>query len=763
MKEFSALTQREWPLAHVQQSNRAGIWHGSLALIVVGFLILGGLYSVVNPLFESPDEVWHYEYVRWLVEGNGLPTPEAVGSAPWHQEGSQPPLYYIIAAALTKSIPTTNATEVIRYNPHAAVGLAEAFGNKNMIVHSNADAWPWSGVALSAHLVRFFSLVLGVVTVGATFGTARLIFPGMLPLAPLAAALVAFNPQFLFLSASVNNDNLVICLSAAGIWLLTYMLSQRRTPSTVQLLCLGALVGTAAISKLSGLALAGLAGLTLLYLAYRKRSFRNLVRWGAIVGLAALLVGGWWYVRNWRLFGDPLALQAMFDILPRRVAPPTVAELIARTQGIWRSVWAVFGWFNVLADNWLYSFYTVLSLAGAIGLLIVWPVRMLLAAKKTSEDTQVRPAHTWAHLALLVIWIVVIFLALLQWAQMRYPQGRLLFPAISAFAILMSFGLNGWVSRRLQGALTVALVLVLVILAALVPWRWISPAYDPPMLVSKTVAVADTVNANFDDRIQLSRYELDSTQLRSGEVLSLALHWQALAPLTRDYSVFVHLTDDNGILQMQRDSHPGAGALPTSGWTPDRLIVDQHQLLIPTNIMTPARLRLDVGLYDFETQTRLALGDTDYLTLGYITLLPRESESNLPNSVFINFDDQIALIGYEFSNQVMQPGDVLEITLWWEALSEPMMDYVVFTHLTLPGDAVWAQHDGMPQGGGAPTSSWQAGQSIEDPHHLTLPDHMPAGVYVVEIGLYDPKTFDRLKVNFSNNEISLGQVKVVAP
>ena len=99
-----------------------------LVLLLAAYLMMAVTYSVVNPLFESPDEIWHYEYVRWLAEGNGLPEPEDVGHAPWHQEGSQPPLYYLTAAALTALIPTDDAAEVIRYNPHAAVGQADAFG-----------------------------------------------------------------------------------------------------------------------------------------------------------------------------------------------------------------------------------------------------------------------------------------------------------------------------------------------------------------------------------------------------------------------------------------------------------------------------------------------------------------------------------------------------------------------------------------------------------------------------------------------------------
>jgi hypothetical protein len=89
-----------------------------LTLLVAAYLALAVMYSAVTPLFESPDEVWHYEYIRWLAAGKGLAAPEDVGVAPWAQEGSQPPLYYLLGAAVTAFIPTDNADAVIRYNAH---------------------------------------------------------------------------------------------------------------------------------------------------------------------------------------------------------------------------------------------------------------------------------------------------------------------------------------------------------------------------------------------------------------------------------------------------------------------------------------------------------------------------------------------------------------------------------------------------------------------------------------------------------------------
>src|SRR6478735_9642360 len=96
-------------------------WH--LPVIVALFVLIAGVYSVVTPLFEAPDEVWHYGYVYWVAGGNGLAAPDGRdGLALWAQEGSQPPLYYLLTGLLTRPLPAGDWAASVRYNPHAAVG-----------------------------------------------------------------------------------------------------------------------------------------------------------------------------------------------------------------------------------------------------------------------------------------------------------------------------------------------------------------------------------------------------------------------------------------------------------------------------------------------------------------------------------------------------------------------------------------------------------------------------------------------------------------
>jgi hypothetical protein len=65
-----------------------------LTAIVTGFVLLAFWYSLLIPPFETPDELYHYAFVRHLAQGNPLPVQADTSTGPWEQEGSQAPLYY---------------------------------------------------------------------------------------------------------------------------------------------------------------------------------------------------------------------------------------------------------------------------------------------------------------------------------------------------------------------------------------------------------------------------------------------------------------------------------------------------------------------------------------------------------------------------------------------------------------------------------------------------------------------------------------------
>ena len=128
-----------------------------------------------------------------------------------------------------------------------------------------------------------------------------------------------------FITSSVNNDALVIMLSAIALWLMVRIIlsltpdlrsvgrnadipvgnSERAVTDRRyyrQYVLLGVVLGLASLSKASALGLLPLAAVTGAAVAWRKRSWKELLLAGVLIGAPLLLIGGWWYYRNWQLY-----------------------------------------------------------------------------------------------------------------------------------------------------------------------------------------------------------------------------------------------------------------------------------------------------------------------------------------------------------------------------------------------------------------------------------------------------------------------------
>mgnify|MGYP005848135395 CR=1 FL=1 len=283
------------------------------------FLLLASLYSIVTPIFEASDELFHFPYVLHVARTSSLPVQEAGRRSLWAQEGSQPPLYYLLSALLVAPLNTDDFADVYRLNPHSAIGVPLSHGNKNMVIHTEQESFPWRGTVLAVHLVRFFSVLLGVGTVVLTGLLARRIGMGVKETV-LALSLVAFNPMFLFITGSVNNDNLAAFLGAVTILLLMKAFQEGFAPSRA--LIIGFFLGLAALTKLSLLTLLPMAFLGLLWeVKQRKRPLGQGLRPLALMSLPPVFIAGWWYLRNWILYKDFTGLSAMLTIAGERPSP----------------------------------------------------------------------------------------------------------------------------------------------------------------------------------------------------------------------------------------------------------------------------------------------------------------------------------------------------------------------------------------------------------------------------------------------------------
>ena len=193
-----------------------------LTLIVLLYLLAGPDVCLHHPcFFEASDELWHYPMVHHLADGNPLPvqTYDPAEAGPWKQEASQPPLYYYVGAALTFWVDRSDFDSARSLNPHVDTGILTTDGNINLVA-LNPSAGQFSGTLLAVKIIRVFSVGLGALTVLLTYVIASRVTPNRSDIPLVAAGLNAFTPMFVFISGSVNNDNLAIPLASLGLVLL---------------------------------------------------------------------------------------------------------------------------------------------------------------------------------------------------------------------------------------------------------------------------------------------------------------------------------------------------------------------------------------------------------------------------------------------------------------------------------------------------------------------------------------------------------------
>jgi hypothetical protein len=114
----------------------------------------------------------------------------------------------------------------------------------------------------------------------------------------------------------------------------------------------------------------------------------------------------------------------------------------------------------------------------------------------------------------------------------------------------------------------------------------------------------------FGDVARLLSFEATHVTISAGETISFSLLWEAISTPTFDYTVFVHLLDENDNIVAGHDTQPVAGRYPTSIWTPGERILDHHMLPTPDSL-APGQYRLAIGLYDQLTGKRLPLNFAD--------------------------------------------------------------------------------------------------------------------------------------------------------
>jgi 4-amino-4-deoxy-L-arabinose transferase-like glycosyltransferase len=740
------------------QTNKSPL----LAVIVSIYVVLACLYSVVVPLFEASDELWHYPMVDYISNTAQLPVQDAAAQQAWRQEGSQPPLYYMLAAVINLPFETSNLEAIRRQNPHADIGLQRPDQNINMIVHrANLEAFPWQGATLAVHVVRLFSVILGAVTIIVTYRLGQALFPDQPVIAIGAALFNACLPMFLFVSGSVNNDNLSNLVGNLLTLMIVRLLLKRERIAYRTYAYLGIVTGIGLLAKLNIGFFIPIIAFSLFVIALRTRDWKPFVIGGVISGALTIAIAGWWYIRNVQLYGDPTGLNVFLDIVGRRAIPATLPQLWAERASFTQAFWGYFGGMNVPMPQWIYHVFDGIALFALASLLVGVIVRV---TKRDFSRELLLPR------AITVLWIAITFVSYLRWtAETPASQGRLMFGALSSILIWFTVGITWWLPRRAK-AVTVSMVgLYFFGVALWAPFGVIAPAYARPDRIADRDAIA--IFSDVDGRgIALQHAEILTPQVMPGEYVLINTEWHVARAVNRDWSLFVHLVSPDNVIIAQRDVYPAMGLIATSDLNTRFAWENPIAVFVPQNAYSPMTLTVKIGWYHLPTGERLRLDDdSELFTLGAVELDAPSSALSVPNPTFVNLGGQFALVGYTLSDLSPQVGGETTLTLYWQALQAITTDYTVFAHIIDPlTTTIFAGSDSQPVQGTRPTTTWQVGEIIEDVHFLNVSADAIPNIYELEIGAYTQTEsgFTRLRVitadgGMANDYEYLTRVRIV--
>jgi hypothetical protein len=355
-----------------------------LQLAAALFVVCATAYAWGTPFGQAPDERSHFAYVQLIAQHLQLPVTTA--------ERQQPPLYYLIGAAL--------------YKLTGSIGVLQGL-----------------------------SIVCGAATVLVIGLCARELWPSHPNRWVLAALLAAALPQFQFISASVSNDAISV-LAAAVVTLLMIRIVVR--PPDVRLpWAIGIGFGAVLLAKETVYFLLVVTVVMLIKFWPRRHWMPALL---PIIALPTLLAG-WWFLRNLTTFGSLLP-----PLTPLYTDSPLKLTDLSLAHDWWsltfRSFFAVFGNMSTQVEPDGNQLVYRLLQAGTV--LIVVAGLMAAALRWRSWSTRAR----WVAAACVAVPLIALIQMAVSSISVDYQaQGRYLFVAVPLLALGTVFAVSAMAGR----------------------------------------------------------------------------------------------------------------------------------------------------------------------------------------------------------------------------------------------------------------------------------------------------------------------------
>jgi hypothetical protein len=542
--------------------------------------------------------------------------------------------------------------------------------------------------------LRAMSAFLGVGLVAVTYGLSRRILDHRREmLAILAAIFVAINPALIYYSQEARMYELMAFLAALSTLLLIALLQKRRRRAVI------ALGYTACVA----------AGLYTHYFFPVVLVVQFLIV--VIMVLPALLRRS----ESWKTPRIQAGLIWLGAIVVAMLIYAPWLPIFWRQAGGRESARGLILTFFADSNLWL-SFGSTLALVDALFPLMAFGILLLLGLLALWN----RPRRAILISALLLGILVPL---LLMWAVGTTQPSfyKFMLMAIPPLSLLAALGI--WLGWQEIGSKAFNLFrkLLVILLVATVVWGagrslW-NMYYDPAY-------------ARADYRAMAERIAVEAHP-NAGVILNAANQWE----------VFTYYHQEEGPEALS----PSAPVYPIPRSYPDPAAIDAELSEITTQHdriyalfwgeaeRDPERLVerwLDENAFKAGEEW---VGDVRFVTYA----VPAEPIDEMETSRDVLFGQQIMLSGYSLLSEELIPGEIVQLTLFWQTDAQVDQRYKVFLHLVDENGQIVAQRDSEPGGGLALTNTWRPGEIVKDNHGLLVPAATDPGRYTLLLGLYD--------------------------
>lgn len=434
-----------------------------LALTVFG-LVRGTFWAATMTTPSPIDEMQHFDYVRSLARGEGVPT---VGED--------------LVAAEVLGVAKQSPTFFFRSYPYPADENAEEWqgarpqyeGIQGPVYYALLTPFYWAGrpwgTMGSFYLVRVGSALLGALCIPAAWLLTRRLVPHRPDLWLLPPLVLASINAVSAGAAAIGNDVIVLTGGPLAAILVLWGLERRTVKSAI---VAGLVAGGVLVGKTTALALVPILGLLALpsLVRWGRDHLGGALRWTAAYGAAFAAPMVAWTAWNLSAYGAISAAAEADKITGplQQTYPRSLGTLKMQWFAMRRGFWA--GQLNDVVPTYGHTWELVAIVAIAVGLAVA-----ILRRDRTGWSIG------WGALAYPLTFVAVAGFFLLAFGESGTILGRYAWAALVPLAIAIGLAVGVVGGRRLGLSLCLLVCAVMLGREVQVTHRFVQAAYEQPV------------------------------------------------------------------------------------------------------------------------------------------------------------------------------------------------------------------------------------------------------------------------------------------